>query len=600
MLCRLEVFAVRIPEIRKRRTFVALTIPIALALAAVSAPASAAPQETPLSGKTIEFTVLGDTATVTDAVSAAHGKIERRNDKVGLYTVSAPANGFAERMRSRGFDAAPAVPIGVAPTRAPQSQAPKTPTAKAKKAPNANERVEKATRYETTRSAAKPQTRSAPGMDPLDDKAWGLKSIRADLARHKQAGDKRVKVGIIDTGVDSTHPDIAPNFDRADSRNFTHDIPYDQNGNVVDGPCEYRGCVDPADVDNGGHGTHVAGTIAAAANGFGVSGVAPGVEIVNVRGGQDSGSFFLQPVVDALTYAGDAGLDVVNMSFYVDPWLYNCSSNAADTPQQQAQQRMIVKAMKKALNYAHDKNVTLVAALGNEHSDLGKPQDDTKSPNYPVETNHPRAIDNSSCLSMPVEGPHVIGVGAYGPSKAKADYSNYGLEQISVSAPGGYLRDYYGTPWYNTRENAILSTIPQNVLLADGEIDAKGDVTDKGKEFGDIKQCESNGKCAYYTYYQGTSMATPHTVGVAALIVSQYGKVSHGQKSMSPDAVQRVLEGTASQTPCPTPRTVSYTNEGRDDSYTATCQGDLSFNGFYGHGSIDAWSAVTRGAKYAG
>ena len=62
---------------------------------------------------------------------------------------------------------------------------------------------------------------------------------------------------------------------------------------------------------------------------------------MNIRGGQDSGSFFLQPVVDALTYAGDAGLDVVNMSFFVDPWLYNCQANPADTPEQQAQQRTV-------------------------------------------------------------------------------------------------------------------------------------------------------------------------------------------------------------------------------------------------------------------
>ena len=45
---------------------------------------------------------------------------------------------------------------------------------------------------------------------------------------------------------------------------------------------------------------------------------------MNVRAGQDSGYFFLGPTVDALTYAADAGIDVVNMSFYVDPWLYNC------------------------------------------------------------------------------------------------------------------------------------------------------------------------------------------------------------------------------------------------------------------------------------
>src|SRR5947199_378881 len=84
--------------------------------------------------------------------------------------------------------------------------------------------------------------------------AAAQKAVRANLAHTKQAGDKRVKVGVIDTGVDGSHPDIAPNFDKADSRNFTKDIPNDVNGAVVDGPCEFRGCVDPVDHDDNGHG----------------------------------------------------------------------------------------------------------------------------------------------------------------------------------------------------------------------------------------------------------------------------------------------------------------------------------------------------------
>ena len=67
-------------------------------------------------------------------------------------------------------------------------------------------------------------------MDPLDGQLWGLTSVRSDLARTEQPGDRRVKVGVLDTGVDGTHPDIAPNFDAALSRNFTHDIPVDENG----------------------------------------------------------------------------------------------------------------------------------------------------------------------------------------------------------------------------------------------------------------------------------------------------------------------------------------------------------------------------------
>ena len=94
-------------------------------------------------------------------------------------------------------------------------------------------------------------------------------------------------------------------------------------------------CLDPADIDDGGHGTHVAGTVAAAANGIGIIGVAPKVKLVNVRAGQDSGYFFLAPTLDALTYAADIGIDVVNMSFFVDPWLYNCAANPADSPEAQ-------------------------------------------------------------------------------------------------------------------------------------------------------------------------------------------------------------------------------------------------------------------------
>ena len=80
---------------------------------------------------------------------------------------------------------------------------------------------------------------------------------------------------------------------------------------------------DPNDVDENSHGTHVASTVASPINGLGMAGVAPNVTLVNSRAGQDSGFFFLQPSVDALTAAGDFGIDVVNMSYFIDPWLYN-------------------------------------------------------------------------------------------------------------------------------------------------------------------------------------------------------------------------------------------------------------------------------------
>ncbi len=104
--------------------------------------------------------------------------------------------------------------------------------------------------------------------------------------------------------------------------------------------------------------------------------------MVNLRAGQDSGFFFLSPTVDALTYAGRHGIDVVNMSFYTDPWLYNCADNPADSPDAQAEQRTIIAATQRAVSFARRNGVTLVSAEGNEHTDLGNPTSDATSPDY--------------------------------------------------------------------------------------------------------------------------------------------------------------------------------------------------------------------------
>ncbi|MPZ83121.1 MAG: S8 family serine peptidase [Actinophytocola sp.] len=562
-----------------------LAAPVFAAVTVVSMPVAAAQPD--LSGKTVEYSVLARDGVAVGkaeaAIKAAGGKVVRSNAAVGLVTATAPENGFTQRLAGSGavLLTSRSRVIGETPDR------------------SADKRVAKEAKEQGAKAADRAKAKPKAGMDPLDGQLWGLTAVRSNLSRTVQPGDKRVKVGVLDTGVDGSHPDIAPNFDAALSRNFTHDIPTDETGAVVDGPCEFRGCVDPANWDDGGHGTHVAGTIAAAANGFGVSGVAPNVSIVNIRGGQDSGFFFLQPVVDALTYAGDAGIDVVNMSFFVDPWRYNCLDNPADTAEQQAQQRTVITAINRAMNYAHRKGVTQIVSLGNGHEDTGAPQPDTSSPNFPAGSTHDRVIDNATCTSMPVDGAHAITVSAYGPSQAKADYSSYGTELTSVSAPGGYFRDFFGTPWFRTNENQILSTYPKNVGVAEGAIDADGNVTPDGAAFGVQKACKANGVCGYYQFLQGTSMASPHASGVSALIVSEYGKYRGNKVTMKPDKVRAVLEGTAFAIPCPVPRTVDYLDEGRDDTFTATCEGGLEYNGFYGNGSVDAWAAVTQGGRYA-
>lgn len=578
----------------RNRKLIVAAVATALAggTAAVAVPAMAAPE---LSGKTIEYTVLAENgasvAEVTEAVEDAGGRVVKTNKAVGLLTVRAPENGFTTRVGQEDavYGTSRARSIGYSPQR-DEAAAQRRDVEKEHRTGAVKEGKS------TSRAAKKGSKRSA--MDPMDDQLWGLKMVRSDLARDVTSGTKKVKVGIIDTGVDGSHPDIEPNFNKSLSRNFTVDIPTDPNGEEVDGPCEFRGCVDPADWDDNGHGSHVAGTIGAAVNDFGISGVAPKVTLVNLRAGQDAGYFFLQPTVDALTYAGDKGIDVVNMSFYVDPWLYNCDNNPADSPAEQQAQRTIKEAVKRAMEYAHRKGVTQVNALGNQHEDSGKPLPDTSSPNFPTGDEREREIDNDTCLNVPTEGPHGINVLALGPSKKKSDFSSYGTEQISVAAPGGYYRDYYGTPDFGTNENLILSAYPENVALAEGSIDEDGNITEQGEEWGVQRAKTKGGDWAYYQPLQGTSMAAPHASGVAALIVSQYGKGSGAKFGMKPDKVRAVLEGTAIATPCPVPRTVDYLDEGRDESYTATCEGDWEFNGFYGHGVIDAFGAVKHGSGF--
>jgi subtilisin family serine protease len=395
-------------------------------------------------------------------------------------------------------------------------------------------------------------------------------------------------VGIIDTGIDAGHPDLAENFDAGRSRNFTTDIP------AIDGPCEYAGCVDPANVDDGGHGTHVAGIVAAAQNDFGIAGVAPDATLVNVRAGQDSGYFFLYETVAALVYAGDIGLDVVNMSLYADPWLYNCTSrdeylDGTVTDEQLAEQRLIRKLVLGAVEYAHGRGVTLVAAAGNDNTNQAAPtRVDNTSPDYPPGTAAPRTVANT-CLDLPSEAPQVISVSAVGPSTTKADYSNYGLGAVEIAAPGGWSRDFVGTPAFRTPGNLVLSSYPLHVAIAQGLADANGNpVNDMS-----VKYCDDKGVCGFYTYLQGTSMAAPHVTGVAALVVGAEGHHARGGgRALDPAVVAHILEETATDHACPVGGVEVYTDEGRTPDFNAVCQGTTDVNGLYGEGIVNAVAAV--------
>ena len=192
---------------------------------------------------------------------------------------------------------------------------------------------------------------------------------------------------------------------------------------VTRGDCSNKAALQ----DLAGHGTHTAGTIAAPINGSGVAGVAPEATIVVLKAGTEQGYFFTQSVVDALRYAGDQRLDVVNMSFFADPWLFNCRNDE--------EQKAIIKAISDAARYAQQRGVVLVAAAGNEGIDLNHPTTDEISPDFPPGAAVSRPVNNS-CVVLPTEIPGVVVVTATGAENLLTWYSTYG-NITDVTAPGG-------------------------------------------------------------------------------------------------------------------------------------------------------------------
>jgi subtilisin family serine protease len=569
----------------RRARILAATAAISLSAAALASAAGASTADTS-SGTTARtsYVVLADKGAsakeLAATLRASGATVTSVNQAIGLLTVTSTRAGFATTTNGLAHVAGVSLDrsIGYAPSTVARGDVVEQEAALAK----------------TRAKSVKAGKGGAPGGDPLDNQLWGMQMINAVQAHQVNTGDHRVTVGVLDTGIQGDHVDLRANFNKKLSRNFTTDIP------AIDGPCEYASCVDPAGWDDGGHGTHVAGTIAAALNGVGLSGVAPNVSLVNIRGGQDSGYFFLQPTVDALTYAGNVGIDVVNMSFYVDPWLYNCEGGAPeDSPAQAAEQDVIIEAMTRALNYAHEHDVTLVAALGNNHEDISNPRHDFSSPDFPGGTEFERTIDNATCFDLPVEGPHVLGTSSLGPSGKKSDFSNYATDlnsgEIDFSAPGGWFRDGFGTPTYRTNGNLILSTAPTHVMQEEGLVDEDLNVTPDGVAVGVQKSCNDEGECGFYQFLQGTSMASPHATGVAALAVSAHGHkdaVTSRGFTMSPDAVAALMASTATDHACPDGGVQSYLQEGRSAEFTAPCVGTPAFNGFYGAGIVNALGVV--------
>jgi hypothetical protein len=265
---------------------------------------------------------------------------------------------------------------------------------------------------------------------------WGIKKINAEPAWDQTTGSASIVVASIDTGVDRNHADLTNNMWVNTGEIPGNGIDDDGNGYVDD----YYGWDwvnnDNDPMDDMGHGTHTAGTIAATGNnGIGVVGVNWNSRIMALKFLDSSGSGYLSDGIKALQYAADMGAKVSSNS-------WGCICNSA--------------AMDDAIQYEHDKGMVVAVAAGNNNGD---------------------ALDFS-----PASADGAITVAASDYNDAKAWFSNWG-EKIDVAAPGVNI--------LSTRA-AINPMCTASITVGTN-----------------------------YCVVSGTSMATPHVAGLAALILAK-------------------------------------------------------------------------------
>ena len=328
--------------------------------------------------------------------------------------------------------------------------------------------------------APAPQSGAAGGLNSMRDETasaapaeaneeifnWGAVAMHAREAEAVNVKRAPVTVAVVDSGVEDTHPDLEGRVDTSRS------VKCSVNGVATQDFYGWR--------DEFYHGTHVAGIIAANHNDIGIDGIAPEATIVAIQATNDNRLIYPEYVTCAFMWAASHGVDIVNNSYSMDPWVYWSPTD----PEQAAG----LEAATRSIKYAQDKGLAVIAAAGNEGVDIDNPWIDNGSPtDVPTPTKN-RAVEGSIRVPSMLDGvAQVSAVGqAYnvkpGLSLGRAEFSNYG-HTIDFAAPGDQIYSTATTLFYRSG----------------------------------------------YAVADGTSMATPHVSGVAALIKSVHPELTGAQ-----------------------------------------------------------------------
>lgn len=383
----------------------------------------------------------GRAAAVRTTITRAGGVVVQEWPQIGVFVVHSTRADFLRRLTPSARTRI----TSVGPTRT----VPVTETVRARSTVRPGGAASTGSTGSTTGTTAEPREREQ----------WGLRAVRAagtsgrpaaaTVSARSLAG---VTVAVVDSGIEPDHPDLRGRIDTAASLDCTN------AGRPDADPGRWRNTTS-------GHGTHVAGIIAAARNGVGVAGVAPGVRVASIKVVNDNGFIYPEYAICGVLSAAAKGIRVANHSYFVDPWHYWCS-----TDKRQAAAR---EAVRRAFAYSHSRGVLSVAAAGNEGADLARKVRDTDSPGDSTPTSRPL---NRTCLDLPAELPGVVTVSAADPDGKRAAFSNYGHGVIDVTAPG----------------SDVLSSYPDRS----------------------------------WARLSGTSMASPHAAGVLALLAAKHPRAT--------------------------------------------------------------------------